>query len=61
MTSNGRKPTNATLTPAKVRWIRRVYRPRDRKWGQPALAKKLGVTQMAISHVLSGKTWAGVK
>jgi hypothetical protein len=55
-----REPRNAKLTPEKVRQIRRRYK-REPRPTQSSLAEEYGVTQMAISHLLTGKTWTGVK
>lgn len=56
-----RSPGHAKLKPADVRWIRKMYKPRDPKYGQAAMAERFGVTRMTISGVLARKTWRNVR
>ena len=45
----------------QVRYIRKVYKPYDKKFGQRALAKKFGVSQPAIRAILNHKTYKNVE
>jgi hypothetical protein len=63
MSQNGkrRKSGEVKLRPADVRRIRKRYRPRDPEHGQAPIARDYGVTKMAISLLLSGKTWSSIR
>lgn len=56
-TKNGR----AVLTEEDVRFIRRMYKPRDRVYGEKAFAKRYGVSTMTIHQVTSRKMWTHVE
>ncbi len=56
-----RKPVvswRAALTAVQVRQIRRLYE--TKKWSQPKLARKFGVSQTAVSNILLRKTYRRV-
>ena len=48
------------LTIEVVRHIRKNYVPRDKEFGQHALARRFGVDQYTIWAVINNKTWKGV-
>lgn len=48
---------NSKLTAAQVAEILATYRPRSKDASQHALARKFGVSQAAISFVISGRNW----
>jgi hypothetical protein len=47
----------ARLTEGQVRWARRVHVPGDPRFGQSALARRLGVSQRHMGRVLHGERW----
>ena len=47
----------AKLTADAVAEIRRLYRPRDKELGGPALARKYGVHHKRIYDVIHGRAW----
>jgi hypothetical protein len=47
----------AILTPELVKSIRAEYVKGDREHGSSAIARRLGVSPMCISHVVNGVTW----
>ena len=49
------------FTNAKVQEIRKIYKPRDKKFGQAALAKKYGVHRDTIQNIVNHKTYKNVK
>lgn len=53
---NGR----ALLTAEQVLWIRNVYIPRDKEFGQKALAEKFNVSKATISHIITRRTWTEI-
>lgn len=57
---SGENHQNAKLTKDQVRFIKDNYRPRDREFGQCAMARKFGVSQHAVYDVLRGATWVDV-
>lgn len=56
----GEERSNAKLTEADVRFIRRVYTPRCGRYGCRALARRFGVHHQRISEVVARKAWAHV-
>lgn len=52
---HGEKHGNAKLTEADVR---RIFRLRSIGWKQRRIASAVGVSQLQISHILTGKQWA---
>ena len=56
----GEERYNAKLTSKDVYFCRRVYKPRDKKFGVNALAQKFGVTPTAMSKIIRGKTYKNV-
>jgi hypothetical protein len=58
--SRGENQHAAKLTIAKVRYIRKNYRPRHEKFGQKALAEKFGVSTRTISLVVRREVWAWI-
>ena len=54
----GEKSPSAKLTQEDVRYIRTVYVPGCRRFGQGALSRKYGVDQSTISLIISGKNWS---
>lgn len=59
--NQGDKNGLAKLTEEQVRYIRLVYKPRHSKFGQGALARRLGVTQPLIHYVIFGGGWKHIK
>jgi hypothetical protein len=59
--ARGERVGNARLTEQQVRWIRRVYRPWDERFGLVALARKLHVHRLAVCNIVHRKTWRHVK
>jgi len=47
----------AKLTWAEVREIRRLYERHSQRHGEGALALKFGVSQRAVSDIVTGHTW----
>jgi predicted GIY-YIG superfamily endonuclease len=45
------------LTQSDAEEIRRLYIPRDKQFGQSALARRYGVTQSIIYYIVNGKTY----
>lgn len=50
----------AKLSDKDIKAIRSQYIPRHREFGQLALAKAYGVTQPAISAIVTRRTWSHV-
>lgn len=48
---------SAVLTEDQVAYIREVYIPRHREYGQTALAKRFGVSQPAVGYIVRGEHW----
>lgn len=61
LAATGEARYNAKLTNAQVKWIRAVYKPHDKEFGQRALAKMFGVDKSTIRHVVIGETYSRVK
>lgn len=59
-TNCGEEHGNSKLTIEAVKYIREHYKPRDREFGQRALARKFGVTQHPIMMVIKERTWKNV-
>lgn len=55
----GEQCATSKLTADQVDEIRRTYMPRHPERGQRALARRFGVSQAAISHIVTGRSWAG--
>lgn len=55
--NDGEFNTQSKLTEADVRYIRAVYKARDKEFSTVALAKKYGVHRKTISRVVTGKYW----
>ena len=53
----GSKHYAATLDEDVVEYIRTVYIPRCKQYGQSALARRFGVNQSTVSRALKGDTW----
>mgnify|MGYP001135819453 CR=1 FL=1 len=51
----GEKVGNSKITDDQADEIRRLYKPRSRKFNQYQLAKRFGITQPQVSMILSGK------
>ncbi len=51
---------NSKLTALQICEIKAAYVPRSVQANQYALAKRYGVTQSEISHIISGKRWAHI-
>ena len=45
------------LTSEQTEFIRTNYKPRDKKYGRKALAKRFNVTIYAIDGIIYGRTW----
>ncbi len=56
----GTESPKSKLTENDVRYIRKIYRPHDRKFGAIALAKKFSVSRYTIYSIISGKTYKNV-
>lgn len=57
---SGENHQNAKLNKEQVKFIKDSYRPKDREFGQRAMARKFGVSQHAVYDVLRGATWGDV-
>ena len=57
----GADSCNAKLTEDQVRYIRKNYKPRDKIFGAPALAKKFNVGKHIIFNVVKFRTYKDVK
>lgn len=53
----GENKPNAVLTDGAVRFIRKMYKARDRDYGARALARRFGVHHSSIEHVVHNTTW----
>jgi group I intron endonuclease len=53
----GEKNPNSKLTAEQVAEIRRLYKPRDKKYSSPKLAKLFGVALITIARILNNKAW----
>ena len=54
---SGENNHEAKLTWDDVAYIREYYIPKDRRFGQRAMARKFGVSRPSIRRVLSGDGW----
>ena len=52
---------NAKFNAEEIKEIREIYKPRDKKFGQAALAKKYGVHHDTIQKIVNHKTYKNVK
>lgn len=57
---SGTESFHAKLTADEVRYIRRVYKPYDRKYGIRALARKFKLSLSAIADVIHYRTYKNV-
>lgn len=57
----GTDQKRAKLTTNDVRYIRRVYKPRDVKYGMKALAKQFNVSECCIKRVVKGITYFNIE
>jgi len=48
---------NSKLTKKQVDYCRRVYKPRDKKYGLSTLAEKFNISKSAMSYILNNKTY----
>jgi len=55
--AKGRQLPQAKLRTRDVRWVRKVHKKYDRKYGAVALGKKLGVSKTVIRGIAAGKMW----
>lgn len=55
--ARGETHPNVKLTEDNVKYILKVYKPRDPIFGCNALAAQFGVQQAAISKIVNGVTW----
>lgn len=51
------KHPNTNLTEEQVAYIKKVYKPRSRKFGSFALGRELGVHRTTIENIVRGTTW----
>jgi len=51
---------NSKLTAEQVKEIRKKYIPQSEQFGTVALAKKYGVTDATIGHIIRGETYKDV-
>ena len=58
---SGEKNCRAKLTNEQVRWIRKNYKPYDKKFGQRALVKKFGISPRTLFDVVRGKTYKNIE
>ncbi len=49
------------LTEDQVRYAREVYIPRHKEFGASALARRFGVSNVAMSNAIKGKTFTNIK
>lgn len=56
----GEKHHAHKLSEDSVRYIKRMYRKRDKEFGAVALANKFGVDRTTIHDIIRGKTWREV-
>ena len=57
---NGEDSGKAKITNEQVKFIRKVYIPRDKNFGLKALARKFGVGKDAMSDIVNGKSFKKV-
>jgi hypothetical protein len=57
----GTEQHNAKLDPEKVRLIRALYVPNDREFSYMALARRFGVSNVAIFKLIQRQTWDHVE
>jgi len=57
---HGTESPRSKLTEDDVKYIRKVYKPRDRKFGAVALAKTFGVNRYTIYNIISGKSYINI-
>lgn len=50
----------AKLTAENVRYILTKYTPRHPAFGASALARKFGVSSVAVSYIIAGKNWKSI-
>ncbi len=61
VSNKGSKSYNASFTDDEVRYIRKVWKPRDEQFGAAALSRKFGVWSTTIDDVVNFKTYTNVK
>lgn len=54
--TRGEKHGRAAITTALAVWARKVYIPRDPRYGVRALARRLGVSPITLSRAIRGET-----
>lgn len=59
--AKGRRFPQAKLRTRDIRWIRKVYKARDRECGAAALGRKLGVSHTVIRGIAARKMWRHVQ
>ena len=57
---SGEKNCIAKLTNEQARWIRKNYKPYDKKFGQRALVKKFGISPRTLFDIVCGKTYKNI-
>jgi hypothetical protein len=57
----GASNSNAKLTEDEVRYVRQNYKRQSTEYGTVALAKRFGVSNVVIGHIVRGKTYKNVK
>lgn len=57
-TLNGENHSKSKLTEEQVKWIRNLYIPRDRDYGQNAFARLFNVKQSTIHDIIHNKIWS---
>ena len=57
---NGEDNGKAKLTNEQVKFIRKIYKPRDKTFGVKALARQFGVSKEAMSDIINGKSFKRV-
>ena len=63
MISEGKYSTgkDRALTNDQVKYVREVYKPCDKEFGQSALARHFGVSVGIIGGIVRGETYTDVK
>lgn len=53
----GVKNPSVKLNEDEVRFVLKHHVPQSREWGASALAKRFGVSESRIGHIVNGKAW----
>ena len=54
---SGSERSDSKLTNEQVAYCRQVYKPRDKKFGESALAREFGVSQSTMHAIVKGLSY----